>query len=151
MQWFQVRKYIFCFKNVLILEFFLWPIKLIVTDCTAIFDLNVNTTLTFSTNDVSCNVIKVKFYSNLCFLNLSKVIHKKLLENYVYLLSNSIHREEFVLDAAVRSSSCNLFWEVERHNIYPLLKREYSHLMFSPSGIINSAVESLESLLSFFF
>lgn len=93
MQWFQVRKYIFCFKNVLILEFFLWPIKLIVTDCTAIFDLNVNTTLTFSTNDVSCNVIKVKFYSNLCFLNLSKVIHKKLLENYVYLLSNSIHRD----------------------------------------------------------
>lgn len=76
MQWFQVRKYIFCFKNVLILEFFLWPIKLIVTDCTAIFDLNVNTTLTFSTNDVSCNVIKVKLYSNLCFLNLSKVIHK---------------------------------------------------------------------------
>lgn len=93
MQWFQVRKYIFCFKNVLILEFFLWPIKLIVTDCTAIFDLNVNTTLTFSTNDVSCNVIKVKLYSNLCFLNLSKVIHKKLLENYVYLLSNSIHRD----------------------------------------------------------
>lgn len=93
MQCFQVRKHTFCFKNVLILEFFLWPIKLIVTDCTAIFDLNVNTTLTFSTNDVSCNVIKVKFYSNLCFLNLSKVIHKKLLENYVYLLSNSIHRD----------------------------------------------------------
>lgn len=76
MQWFQVRKYIFCFKNVSILEFFLWPIKLIVTDCTAIFDLNVNTRLTFTTNDVSWNVIKVKLYSNLCFLNLSKVIHK---------------------------------------------------------------------------
>lgn len=145
MLWFQVRKYIFYFKNVLILKFFLWPIKLIVTDCTAIFDLNVNTRLTFTTNDVSCNVIKVKLYSNLCFLNLSKVIHKncwKIMCIYWVIRFIVIIVKIRVCFAAGRSSSCHLFWEVERHSIYPLLKREYSHLMFSPSGIINSTVET---------
>lgn len=101
--------------------------------------------LSFTTNDVSWNVIKVKLYSNLCFLNLSKVIHKncwKIMCIYWVIRFIVIIVKIRVCFAAGRSSSCHLFWEVERHSIYPLLTREYSHLMFSPSGIINSTVET---------